>query len=68
MSARHRQPKPRWPLTLMLLRSQLDDLSSCEYRDWLDRVINYIRNNDLDCARRATGHLDEIWLLAGDPS
>jgi hypothetical protein len=58
----------RWPLTVMLLRSQSEDLTSREYRAWLERVIHFIRAHDLDCARRSARHLDEVWLFAGDPT
>lgn len=59
----------RWPLTVVLLRSQWDDLSSREYRTWLDMVIGLIRVGDFDCARRACEHFDDhLWLFAGDPT
>ena len=58
----------RWPLTVMLLRSQSDDLGSREYRAWLERLIHFIRADDLGSARRAASHLGEVWLFAGDPT
>ncbi len=60
--------RSRWPITVMILRSQGCSLTDREIQVWTDRTADMIARGRADLVRpNWTQTAQSIWLFAGDP-
>ncbi len=60
--------RTRWPLTVMLLRSQWDRLTDRECREWTDRSIDLIIKGQGELLLPHLKNFQSyVWLYSDDP-